>query len=165
MNASRTLWGTSLCLLGLLGCEQKVPEPESLPRAPVAVDEKAEEPAAEPPEPPEPQEQITELEKEDLSPGKGKTAKTGDTVRVHYTGWLLDGTKFDSSLDRKDPFEFTLGQGMVIKGWDEGVVGMKEGGKRRLVIPGDMAYGTRGSPPKIPPDAPLKFEIELLEVK
>lgn len=85
-------------------------------------------------------------------------------MKVHYTGRLMDGTKFDSSLDRDEPFSFTLGQGQVIKGWDEGVVGMKKGGKRKLVIPSDMAYGKRGSPPKIPPDAPLQFEIELLEI-
>jgi len=108
---------------------------------------------------------VTALVKEDLKEGTGAGAKSGDTVRVHYTGTLLDGTKFDSSLDRGDPFEFTLGQGGVIKGWDEGVVGMKKGGKRRLTIPSDMAYGKTGSPPKIPPDAPLKFEIELLEIK
>ena len=96
--------------------------------------------------------------------GKGPAAKSGDTVKVHYTGRLMDGTKFDSSLDRDEPFSFTLGQGQVIKGWDEGVVGMKKGGKRKLVIPSDMAYGKRGSPPKISPDAPLHFEIELLEI-
>jgi FKBP-type peptidyl-prolyl cis-trans isomerase len=107
---------------------------------------------------------VTELVKKDLKVGKGAAAKSGDKVRVHYTGTLLDGTKFDSSLDRGDPFEFTLGQGEVIKGWDEGVVGMKPGGKRKLTIPSEKAYGKRGSPPKIPPDAPLEFEIELLEI-
>jgi FKBP-type peptidyl-prolyl cis-trans isomerase len=106
-----------------------------------------------------------ELRKKDLRPGKGPAAKTGDTVRVHYTGRLLNGTKFDSSLDRNEPFEFTLGQGQVIKGWDEGVVGMKKSGKRRLTIPSDMGYGKVGSPPKIPPDATLEFDIELLEIK
>jgi FKBP-type peptidyl-prolyl cis-trans isomerase len=107
----------------------------------------------------------TDLRKKDVRPGKGPEAKTGDTVRVHYTGRLLSGAKFDSSLDRNEPFEFTLGQGQVIKGWDEGVVGMKKGGKRRLTIPSEMAYGKVGSPPKIPPDATLEFDIELLEVK
>jgi FKBP-type peptidyl-prolyl cis-trans isomerase len=106
-----------------------------------------------------------ELRKKELRPGKGPAAKTGDTVRVHYTGRLLNGTKFDSSLDRNEPFEFTLGQGQVIKGWDEGVVGMKKGGKRRLTIPSEMGYGKVGSPPKIPPDATLEFDIELLEIK
>jgi FKBP-type peptidyl-prolyl cis-trans isomerase len=97
--------------------------------------------------------------------GKGREAKTGDTVSVHYTGTLLDGTKFDSSRDRNQPFEFKLGAGRVIKGWDQGVVGMKVGGKRTLTIPSDLAYGDRGSPPKIPPKATLKFDIELLDVK
>ena len=106
-----------------------------------------------------------ELRQKELRPGKGLAAKTGDTVRVHYTGRLRNGTKFDSSLDRNEPFEFTLGQGQVIKGWDEGVVGMKKGGKRRLTIPSEMAYGKVGSPPKIPPDATLEFDIELLEIK
>jgi len=106
-----------------------------------------------------------ELKKKDIRPGKGTAAQTGDTVRVHYTGRLLNGTKFDSSLDRNEPFEFTLGRGQVIKGWDEGVVGMKKGGKRRLTIPSEMAYGKVGSPPKIPPDATLEFDIELLEIK
>ena len=78
---------------------------------------------------------------------------------------MLDGTKFDSSRDRDQPFEFTLGRGMVIKGWDKGVVGMKKGGVRRLTIPSDMAYAKRGSPPKIPPNAPLEFEVELVEIK
>lgn len=107
---------------------------------------------------------VKELLKEDLAPGKGAAAKTGDTVKVHYTGTLLSGKKFDSSLDRKEPFEFKLGASMVIKGWDEGVVGMKVGGKRKLTIPSDMAYGKKGSPPTIPPNSPLVFEIELLEI-
>jgi FKBP-type peptidyl-prolyl cis-trans isomerase len=96
--------------------------------------------------------------------GKGPAAKTGDRVEVHYTGTLLDGTKFDSSLDRGQPFQFVLGGGMVIKGWDQGVVGMKKGGKRKLTIPSSLGYGKRGSPPKIPPDATLVFEIELLRI-
>ncbi len=108
---------------------------------------------------------VTTLDKKDLKTGTGPAAKAGDLVRVHYTGRLLDGTKFDSSLDRGDPFEFTLGQGQVIKGWDEGVAGMKKGGKRKLTIPSDMAYGKIGSPPKIPPDSPLEFDVELLEIK
>jgi FKBP-type peptidyl-prolyl cis-trans isomerase FkpA len=96
--------------------------------------------------------------------GKGAAAKAGDTVRVHYTGTLMNGTKFDSSRDRGTPFDFAVGGGAVIKGWDEGVVGMKAGGKRRLVIPQAMAYGEDGRPPEIPPKAGLKFDIELLEI-
>lgn len=107
---------------------------------------------------------VTELKKEDTKVGTGAAAANGDKVRVHYTGTLLNGTKFDSSLDRNEPFEFTLGQGQVIKGWDEGVAGMKKGGKRTLTIPSDKAYGKRGSPPVIPPDAPLKFDVELVEI-
>jgi FKBP-type peptidyl-prolyl cis-trans isomerase FkpA len=97
--------------------------------------------------------------------GTGTEATKGKTVSVHYTGWLLDGTKFDSSRDRNQPFSFALGQGRVIKGWDEGVAGMKVGGKRTLVIPPDLGYGARGAGGVIPPNATLKFEVELLEVK
>ena len=147
-------------LLVLLACEERVPEPQSnssvLLAPPPAVS------AA--PTSSVPQPKVDKLEKQDLSPGSGPAVKSGDKVKVHYTGTLLDGTKFDSSLDRAEPFEFTVGAGGVIKGWDEGVVGMKKGGKRKLTIPSDKAYGKRGSPPKIPPDAPLVFEIELLEI-
>ena len=101
----------------------------------------------------------------DEKEGTGKEAKAGDTVEVHYTGWLKDGTKFDSSKDRGTPFSFKLGQGRVIKGWDEGVAGMKEGGKRKLIIPYELAYGERGHPPVIPAKAELTFDVELLKVK
>ena len=96
--------------------------------------------------------------------GTGKEAKPGDKVQVHYTGWLKNGTKFDSSKDRGQPFSFPLGLGRVINGWDEGVAGMKEGGKRKLVIPSDLAYGDEGRPPVIPPKSELTFEVELLKV-
>jgi FKBP-type peptidyl-prolyl cis-trans isomerase len=107
---------------------------------------------------------VTALKKEDVAKGSGPACKPGDTVRVHYTGTLLNGTKFDSSRDRDEPFSFTLGRGMVIKGWDEGVGGMKKGGKRKLTIPADKAYGKAGSPPVIPPDSPLVFDVELVEI-
>jgi len=100
----------------------------------------------------------------DLKEGDGATPKATDNVDVHYTGWLVDGTKFDSSVDRGQPFTFNLGGG-VIKGWLEGVASMKVGGKRKLIIPGDLAYGKRGAPPKIPPDATLVFDVELLAIK
>jgi FKBP-type peptidyl-prolyl cis-trans isomerase len=100
----------------------------------------------------------------ELKVGEGAEAKAGDRVQVHYTGWLEDGTKFDSSVDRGTPFAFPLGAGRVIKGWDEGVAGMKVGGKRKLVIPADLGYGARGAGGVIPPGATLLFEVELLEV-
>jgi FKBP-type peptidyl-prolyl cis-trans isomerase len=102
---------------------------------------------------------------QDITVGDGETAKAGDTVSVHYTGWLEDGTKFDSSVDRGTPFEFTLGTGSVIQGWDEGVAGMQVGGKRKLSIPPDLGYGDRGAGNVIPPGATLIFEVELLEIK
>lgn len=108
---------------------------------------------------------VKELKKEDIKVGDGTEAVSGKVVSVHYSGFLTDGKKFDSSLDRGRPFSFILGRGQVIKGWDEGVVGMKVGGKRKLTIPANMAYGERGVPPVIPPNAPLVFDVELLEVK
>ena len=104
------------------------------------------------------------IQKEDLVEGTGPAAKKGDRVSVHYVGRLVDGTQFDSSLDRGVPFEFVNGNRQVIEGWDDGVVGMKKGGKRKLTSPPHLAYGTVGSPPKIGPDATLVFEIELLDI-
>ena len=105
------------------------------------------------------------LQYEDLSEGAGAAAKAGDSIEVHYTGWLANGTKFDSSLDRGRPFGFQLGAGRVIKGWDEGVAGMKVGGKRKLVIPAALGYGARGASGVIPPNAELTFEVELLGIR
>jgi FKBP-type peptidyl-prolyl cis-trans isomerase FkpA len=106
-----------------------------------------------------------QMQIEDLTVGTGAEAQKGQLAVVHYTGWLTDGSKFDSSKDRNDPFSFALGGGMVIKGWDEGVVGMKVGGKRKLIIPPHMGYGARGAGGVIPPNATLVFEVELLDVK
>jgi len=105
------------------------------------------------------------LKIEDLEVGTGAEAQAGQMVTVHYTGWLTDGQKFDSSKDRNDPFVFPLGQGMVIKGLDQGVVGMKVGGKRKLTIPPELGYGARGAVGVIPPNATLVFEVELLGTK
>ena len=110
----------------------------------------------------------TGLQITDTLPGTGPEARKGQTVTVHYTGWLYNngqqGAKFDSSRDRKDPFQFPLGGGMVIKGWDEGVAGMKVGGQRTLIISPEMGYGARGAGGVIPPNATLKFDVELLGV-
>ena len=102
---------------------------------------------------------------EDEAIGTGAAAKSGDRVTVHYTGWLTNGTKFDSSRDRNEAFSFTLGAGQVIKGWDQGVDGMMVGGKRKLTIPPELGYGARGAGGVIPPNATLIFDVELLEVK
>jgi FKBP-type peptidyl-prolyl cis-trans isomerase len=146
---ARTSLVVSIVLV-VAGCSKRVDEPTS--------DFK---PAQGAPLPPGP----TKLEIDDPKPGTGREAKTGDTVHVQYTGTLLSGTKFDSSYDHGgDPFKFTLGRGEVIKGWDQGVVGMKVGGKRRLRIPADLGYGANGSPPTIPPNAALVFDVELVSI-
>ena len=114
---------------------------------------------------------MAELKKTDIHVGTGAEARSG-AVSVHYTGWLHDptkpdgrGSKFDSSHDRGQPFRFNLGAGQVIAGWDQGVAGMKVGGKRTLVIPPDLGYGTRGASPVIPPNATLVFDVELIDVR
>ena len=104
------------------------------------------------------------LKYEDVKVGTGDTAEAGKAVTVHYTGWLTNGTKFDSSKDRGQPFDFPLGGGRVIRGWDEGVQGMKVGGVRKLTIPPELGYGARGAGGVIPPNATLVFEVELLKV-
>ena len=107
---------------------------------------------------------MSELIIEDLVVGNGATAQAGQSVVVHYTGWLTSGQKFDSSVDRNDPFDFRLGAGQVIPGWDQGVAGMQVGGKRKLTIPPNLAYGSRGAGGVIPPNATLVFEVELLTI-
>lgn len=107
---------------------------------------------------------VNELKLEDIKVGEGREVKSGDMIVIHYKGTLLDGTKFDSSYDRGTPFETRIGVGQVIKGWDEGVIGMKIGGKRKLTIPPDKAYGNRGAGP-IPPNSALIFDVELINIK
>ncbi len=107
---------------------------------------------------------MSDLKIEDLKAGTGDEAKTGKRVTVHYVGTLTNGSKFDSSRDRNQGFSFELGAGKVIKGWDQGVSGMKVGGLRKLTIPPELGYGARGFPPVIPPDSTLVFEVELLSV-
>lgn len=107
---------------------------------------------------------MDELKIEDIHEGSGMEVKDGDLVTMHYTGWLKDGTKFDSSYDRKEPFEVKIGAGYVIKGWDLGIPGMKVGGKRRLTIPPELGYGKYGVDPVIPGSASLIFEVELLKI-
>ncbi len=153
MMVIRRLGSIALVALGFTSaaCEQKVPEPSAEPRAAAPPRE---------PEKPEP----ADLIKEDITVGTGAEAKDGDKVKVHYTGRLLKtNLMFDSSVG-KEPFDFELGAGQVIKGWDQGVAGMKVGGKRKLTIPSKLGYGDDGSPPKIPGKATLVFDVELIEI-
>jgi FKBP-type peptidyl-prolyl cis-trans isomerase len=157
--------------VGLLpgGCAKLTEPPPNQTYAVPSADQAAPADAQPPPIAQPPPVPSTPLPEEPLSvltlaSGHGAKARTGDRVTVHYVGTLKDGTKFDSSRDRNSPFDFVLGRGAVIKGWDQGVVGMEVGEKRKLVIPPSLGYGSRGSPPKIPPNATLVFEIELLGV-
>ncbi len=155
--------------IGLSGCSTQagVPSHELTPSGA--------QPAAQPSQPRDSQEATPAASKDNAGKtggltvidevvGEGPSAKSGDRVTVHYTGWLLDGTKFDSSKDKNQPFSFSLGAGDVIPGWDQGVAGMKVGGKRKLTIPPDLGYGVQGAGGVIPPNATLKFEVELLKI-
>jgi len=142
----------SLVMLSTSCSKQEVPKPvTSSPQPAASV---APQPAA----------AVTELKIEDSKVGTGAEAVAGKSVTVHYTGWLTNGTKFDSSKDRGQPFSFQLGAGQVIKGWDQGVAGMKVGGVRKLTIPASLGYGANGAGGLIPPNATLVFEVELLGV-
>ena len=149
----------SACAFTLSACKAESPAVSSTPAS--SIQEK-----------PAMTSSITTLQKNDTVVGTGREAEPGFHISVHYTGWLYDeaadghkGKKFDSSLDRKQPFDFDLGAGQVIQGWDEGFAGMKIGGKRTLVIPAEMGYGARGAGGAIPPNATLIFDVELLDVK
>jgi hypothetical protein len=171
--AAILLFPAAVTLSSVSGCNRLTtpPEPEPMgnesPVAAAAVPR----PSAAPPHTPAPAPAPTPSGPEkplgivDVSVGKGPEAKAGDKVKVHYTGTLTDGSQFDSSRTRNQPFEFTLGKGMVIKGWDQGVAGMKVGGKRKLTIPASLGYGARGMGGKIPPNSTLLFDVELVEIE
>ena len=155
MNSTRFFTAALVLALFSAACQAADPQPQSKDKPAMSLPQK-----------------VNELIQIDSKVGNGTEALPLNTVTVHYTGWLYDpaqpdghGKKFDSSVDRGDPFVFTLGGGQVIRGWDEGVVGMKVGGKRTLIIPQHMGYGARGAGGAIPPFATLIFDVELLQVK
>jgi len=149
MIKPRTLVLPALCVFVVLGIA--FAQTEKSPLEPTKVDGK-------------PKTTASGLQYWDIKVGTGATAAAGKMVKVHYTGWLTNGKKFDSSIDRGQPFAFSLGAGQVIKGWDEGVAGMKVGGKRQLRIPPELGYGARGAGNAIPPNSTLIFDVELLDV-
>ena len=161
-----TYWLAALAIIALAGCQQGKPGEATPPPSSTPTTQQSAQPAA-------PQTTAAKmvttpsgLKYQDLVVGSGAMAEEGSKVEVNYTGWLTDGTKFDSSLDPgRTPLPFTIGAGMVIRGWDEGVKGMRIGGKRKLTIPPDLAYGERGYPPLIPANSTLVFEVELMGVK
>lgn len=161
----------TLAVFGLTHCSsapekaETTPEPEAAkPAASTETPKPAAKPKTAAPSKGKKKTVVPGLEIEELVVGSGTEAVAGKTVRVHYTGWLTNGTKFDSSVDRGTPFEFPLGGGRVIQGWDKGVAGMKIGGKRKLTIAPELGYGARGAGGVIPPNATLVFEVELLGV-
>ncbi len=175
MQNNKLIIGTSVIILILLGILYNInrPKPDQNPNQEQTQDQNGEQTNTSKPKEESNQtinnqkpveNNSNELKKEILKQGNGAVAKAGDTVEVHYTGWLTDGTKFDSSIDRGQPFSFHLGAGEVIKGWDDGVSGMKVGEKVKLTIPYSMAYGENGYPPVIPAKATLIFEVELLKI-
>jgi FKBP-type peptidyl-prolyl cis-trans isomerase FkpA len=154
-------WLAAGALIALAGCHPKVAStPANVTATPAPAKAVETKPAA-----PKEVTMSSGLKYEDLVVGSGDLAESGKSVSVHYTGWLTDGTKFDSSVDRGQPFTFRLGAGQVIRGWDEGVAGMRVGGKRKLTIPSELGYGDRGAAGVIPPGATLVFDVELLAVR
>lgn len=168
----KLFWVLNIMAIFLVACATATPAPTSTPAAvpaptPTTVP-LVSEPSVDSSQGSDPALVITTdsgLQYRDLVVGTGAEASVGATAVVHYTGWLMDGTKFDSSLDSGNPFSFSIGAGDVIKGWDEGVASMKVGSKRELTIPADLAYGDRGAGGRIPPGATLIFEVELLELR